>query len=82
MLLASPVFCAISGCASAPSIAVFGAGFPDWLFCVAGGIAATAAVHLLLVRRDKQGWLAPIAISYPALGAAIAMAIWLIFFPG
>jgi hypothetical protein len=61
---------------------LFGAGFPDWLFCVAGGVGATVVAHLLLSRQDKQAWLAPIAISYPALGAAIAMAIWLIFFPG
>jgi hypothetical protein len=82
VLSVSPVLCALGGCAPSPSVALFGAGFPDWLFCIAGGVAGTVVVHLLLSRRGAQGWLAPVAISYPALCAVLAMAIWLIFFPG
>lgn len=74
----------LEGCAAAPSVAVFGAAFPDWLFCIVGGVLGTAIVHVVLGKRGKRGkraLLAPLAISYPALAAALAMAFWLLFFP-
>jgi uncharacterized membrane protein len=71
----------LGGCAFAPSIPVFGAAFPDWLFCIAGGVAGTVVVHLALSRRGEGSALAPLAISYPALSALLAIAAWLIFFP-
>ncbi|CAB3807485.1 hypothetical protein LMG28614_06611 [Paraburkholderia ultramafica] len=64
----------------APSIALFGAGFPDWVFCIAGGVAATSVVHVALGRRGVRSWIAPLAVSYPALSASLAMAAWLIIF--
>lgn len=77
--LAASLF--LEGCAPAPSVAVFGAGFPDWLFCIVGGIAATSIVHVVLGKVGKRGILVPLAISYPALSALFAMAFWLLFFP-
>jgi len=71
---------ALGGCAFAPSIPLFGAAFPDWLFCVVGGVAATVGVHLMLNRRGLRSALSPHAISYPALSAVFAMAAWLLFF--
>ncbi|MCA8116457.1 YtcA family lipoprotein [Burkholderia cepacia] len=71
----------LEGCAAAPSIAVFGAAFPDWLFCIVGGVLGTTIVHVVLGKRGKRALLAPLAISYPALAAALAMAFWLLFFP-
>lgn len=68
------------GCAFAPSIPLFGATFPDWLFCIVGGVAGTIFVHLALSRRGTSSLLAPLAISYPALSALLAMATWLVFF--
>ncbi|MBU7440231.1 YtcA family lipoprotein [Paraburkholderia fungorum] len=70
----------LGGCAFAPSIPLFGAAFPDWLFCVVGGVAATVVVHVALGRRGLRPALAPHAISYPALSAVFAMAAWLLFF--
>jgi uncharacterized membrane protein len=70
----------LSGCALAPSIPVFGAAFPDWLFCIVAGVAGTIVVHLALSRRGASTALAPIAISYPALAALLAIAAWLLFF--
>ncbi|MGU7775127.1 YtcA family lipoprotein [Burkholderia sp. MR1-5-21] len=70
----------LGGCALAPSIPLFGAAFPDWLFCIVGGVAGTILVHLALSRRGASAALAPLAISYPALSALLAMAAWLIFF--
>jgi uncharacterized membrane protein len=70
----------LGGCAFAPSIPLFGAAFPDWLFCIVGGVAGTIVAHLALSRRGASSALAPLAISYPALSALLAIAAWLIFF--
>ena len=70
----------LGGCAFAPSIPLFGAAFPDWLFCIVGGVAGTVIVHLALGRHGARAALAPHAISYPALSAVFAMAAWLVFF--
>ncbi|MGF6446549.1 YtcA family lipoprotein [Paraburkholderia youngii] len=70
----------LGGCTFAPSIPVFGAAFPDWLFCIVGGVAGTVIVHVALGRRGARGVLEPVAVSYPALCALFAMAAWLIFF--
>ncbi|WP_241022032.1 YtcA family lipoprotein [Burkholderia sp. Ac-20353] len=71
----------LEGCVPAPSVAVFGAAFPDWLFCIVGGVVGTVIVHVALGKRGKRGLLAPLAVSYPALSALLAMAFWLLFFP-
>ena len=70
----------LGGCALAPSIPLLGAAFPDWLFCIVGGVTGTIIVHLALSRRGAIPVLAPLAVSYPALSALLAMAAWLAFF--
>ncbi len=69
------------GCSESPSIAVFGAFFPDWLFCIAAGIVGTVIVHLILGKRHQLGILNPLALSYPMLTTALAVLTWLLFFP-
>lgn len=63
-----------------PSLVLFGAAFPDWLFCIAGGILATTAIHLVLGRFDVGERLSPLALSYPALTGMLAMLLWLAVF--
>ncbi|WP_260464165.1 YtcA family lipoprotein [Burkholderia sp. Bp8963] len=70
----------LGGCTFAPSLPLFGAAFPDWLFCIVSGVAGTIVAHLALSRRGASSALAPLGISYPALSALLAMATWLIFF--
>lgn len=70
-----------AGCSVSPSLPVFGASFPDWLFCIAGGVIATIIVHLLLKPRNRVVHLKPLALSYPGLTAIFSVAIWLIVFP-
>ncbi|MEX3854553.1 YtcA family lipoprotein [Paraburkholderia sp. BR10923] len=70
----------LGGCALAPSIPLLGAAFPDWLFCIVAGITGTILVHLALSRRGAILALAPLAVSYPALSALLAMTAWLAFF--
>ena len=75
------VACAwLAGCSRAPSIVVFGASFPDWLFCISGGVIATSLVHIVLGRRGNLRWLAPQALTYPVLTTLLALLAWLLFF--
>lgn len=80
-LVALPVAgLSLGGCALSPSIPVLGASFPDWLFCLVGGIAGTVVVHLALGRLGRRNALAPLPVSYVALSGLFSMAAWLIFF--
>ena len=71
----------LTGCAHAPSLVVFGASFPDWLFCITGGVIATTVVHVLRSDRKRLAWLDPVGLSYPMLSALFSLLVWLIFFP-
>jgi len=71
----------LTGCAQPPSIVVFGASFPDWLFCITGGVIATSVVHAVRAGGRRLAWLAPVGASYPILTALFALLTWLIFFP-
>jgi YtcA family len=70
----------LGGCHASPSIAVLGAFFPDWQFCIAAAIVATAIVHVVLNRRHRLGLLDPLALSYPALTTLFSLLAWLLFF--
>ncbi len=72
----------LSGCANVPSIGVFGAFFPDWMFCTVGAIVVTSIAHQVLA---AAGWLEragkmSIAFSYLALTALLAFSAWLLLF--
>ncbi|WP_042338629.1 YtcA family lipoprotein [Paraburkholderia ferrariae] len=71
---------ALAGCSDAPSVGVLGAYFPEWMFCIAGGAALVACVHVLLSRRGRAGWLTPPAIIYPALTVLFSIALWAVVF--
>ncbi|WP_243736767.1 MULTISPECIES: YtcA family lipoprotein [unclassified Cupriavidus] len=72
----------LGGCATAPSIGVLGAYFPDWLFCIVGAIAGTAVLHAIL---RATGRVLPsgtpfLPLAYGALTVVLALTGWLIFF--
>jgi hypothetical protein len=69
-----------SGCASPPSVGVLGAYFPDWLFCIVGGVLLTAIVRLLVRHVGVEKWLWPLVLVYPALAVLFAAAGWLMVF--
>jgi len=71
---------ACSGCSVAPSLPVFGAAFPAWLFCLVGGVIATVIVHIVLHRMKRIATLRPLVLSYPGITAIVAVVIWLIVF--
>ena len=70
----------ISGCASSPSIAVLGAYFPDWLFCIVAGVALTVIIYLILKRVRAGASIGPAALVYPTLVTCLSLAVWLVFF--
>lgn len=70
----------LSGCAFAPSVNLFGASFPDWLFCLAGAILTTVIIHVVLSKRGSVALLHPLPLSYPALTTLLALLFWLVFF--
>ena len=70
----------LAACSDAPSVGVLGAYFPDWLFCIAGGVLLVACVHVLLSRSGRGAWLAPPAIVYPALTVLFSIALWVVGF--
>ncbi len=71
---------ALAGCSDAPSVGVLGAYFPEWMFCIAGGVLLVVCVHVLLSRRGRGGWLAPPAVVYPALTVLFSIALWAVVF--
>jgi hypothetical protein len=70
----------VSACASSPSIGVLGAYFPDWLFCIVGGVALTVVIYLILKRLQVDHLLGPSAVVYPTLVGFLALAVWLTLF--
>lgn len=70
----------LTACSDAPSIGVLGAYFPDWLFCVTGGVLLMVCMHVLFSRRGHGGWLAPPALVYPALTVLFSIALWVVGF--
>ena len=82
LVLVSSLGTLLSGCATAPSIGVLGAFFPDWLFCIVGAIAGTALIHAALRatgRLPRSGELT-LPLAYSATTAILALCGWLIFF--
>jgi hypothetical protein len=77
LLLALPL---LSACTQAPAINLLGAYFPDWLFCILGGVLITLLVRGLLGSGRGAKWLAPELLIYPLLTALFSLALWLIFF--
>jgi cell division protein FtsX len=71
---------ACAGCSLSPSIAVLGAFFPDWLFCLVGALVATLVVHTGLSARGHADSLGPKPLVYPTLLLLFALLGWLIFF--
>jgi hypothetical protein len=70
----------IGGCGLSPSLAVAGAYFPDWLFCIIGAVILTLLVNALLARLQWKRSLGAPVLFYPALVLLFSLIGWLIFF--
>jgi hypothetical protein len=70
----------IAGCARAPAIDVIGSFFPAWLVCLTVAIIFAGALRLILLRRQLEQALEPVALFYPAVVVLVTCLLWLIFF--
>jgi hypothetical protein len=74
--LTSGLSMSTAACSGAPSVAVLGAYFPDWLFCIAGGVLIVACVHIALSRKGQGNLLKPAAVIYPVLTVIFSVGLW------
>ncbi|EPY7114005.1 YtcA family lipoprotein [Klebsiella variicola] len=72
---------ALTGCTFAPSVALFGATFPDWILCIGAGCFIVLTIHALLRGGKFREWLEPTALVYPCMTALVTMCLWLLLFP-
>ena len=68
----------LAGCSPAPTIAMFGAFFPGWLFCIAGGLVLALVAQAVLARRPSL-WL-PALPTFLTLTTLFSCVLWLLFF--
>jgi len=74
---------ATSGCSHVPSIELFGAYFPDWLFCIVGGIVTATILRTIMPNIfGSEDFGSGTLVSYLALVAICAVIGWLVFFGG
>ncbi|MFY1664368.1 YtcA family lipoprotein [Pseudomonas sp. Pseu.R1] len=67
-------------CSNGPSVPVLGAYFPDWLFCIVGGVLFSLLFHALVNRYGASQWWGPSAITQFLLTTIVALSAWLLFF--
>lgn len=78
-LVLLPLFL-LSGCTFSPAIPVIGAYYPDWLFCIIGGVLLTLIIRRVLIRKNSLAHLGFPGLIYTALFALFSMLLWLAFF--
>lgn len=69
--------CAVQG---APSFALVGAYFPDWMLCGMIGIAVAVTLRVVFVLTGLDAILSLRLFTYLSLGAITALLAWLIWF--
>jgi protein-S-isoprenylcysteine O-methyltransferase Ste14 len=72
----------LGGCQVTPSVAVLGAFFPDWMFCMLFALLIAVLVDRALTatgwRRHFDHW--TLITSYAALCVLVALLSWLVVF--
>lgn len=73
----------LAGCGRAPpspSLFFFGAYFPSWLICVAGGIIGALVLRLVFIRTGIDDQLPVRLLVYVCLAAAVGFALALVIY--
>ena len=72
----------LGGCQVTPSVAVLGAFFPDWMFCMLFAVVAAVLVDTALAAMGWRRWFDhwTLITSYAALCVSVALLSWLIVF--
>ena len=74
---------AISGCSHVPSIEIFGAYFPDWMFCIVGGIVMATFLRTIMQKvLGFEDFCFGSLVLYLAQVSIFAVLGWLAFFGG
>jgi hypothetical protein len=74
-------FCLLcSGCGRAPAIDVIGSFFPVWMLCLVISIVLTSVLRVILLRRQLEPAIEPVALFYPCVVILLSCLLWLIFF--
>jgi hypothetical protein len=68
------------GCARAPAIDVIGSFFPVWMVCLTISIVLTSVLRVVLLRRQLEPAIEPVALFYPCVVLLLSCILWLIFF--
>ena len=69
-----------SGCGQAPAIDVIGSFFPAWMVCLIVSIVLASLLRLLLLRRQLEPAVEPVALFYPCVVILVSCLLWLIFY--
>jgi hypothetical protein len=69
-----------SGCSRAPAIDVIGSFFPVWMLCLIIAIVLTSVLRVILLRRQLEPAIEPVALFYPCVVIFLSCLLWLIFF--
>ncbi|MDY6457335.1 YtcA family lipoprotein [Acinetobacter faecalis] len=75
-----PIFLLFTGCTKSPSKVVFGAIFPDWIFCILFGLIGTAIVHSFIRNKQIIESFKPLPLSYLSLTVIVSSLLWFLFF--
>lgn len=70
----------LTGCEGAPALNVIGSFFPAWMVCLIIAIILTGLLRVLLVRRQFETAIEPVALFYPAVVLLLTCLLWLIFY--
>ena len=83
IVIGVPSLLATSGCSHVPSIDILGAYFPDWMFCIVGGILMATFLSMAIPKVHGLKELRPESLlSHLALASIFAVLGWLVIFGG
>ena len=67
----------LGGCSDAPSQSILGSFFPAWMVCAGVGIAAAAAVRILIGVAKLDDFILAPPVGYMAVAVAVTLLAWL-----
>ena len=70
----------LTSCAHAPSVEIVGSFFPVWMVCLTAAVILTFFVRKLLVRRQLESQVGPVALFYPSMVVSFSCLLWLLLF--
>jgi hypothetical protein len=69
-----------AGCGRAPAVDILGSFLPAWMICLIIAVLLTGILRILLLRRQLEQAIEPVALFYPSVVVLLSCLLWLIFF--